>query len=94
VGEPGAAPTRYDRGVSDIEAAWDDVRAANALGWRVGRPYYNDERRSWEQYAFDPTERSEGMRSREWIAVGPTEVGCVRSMAYCLRELGERRWPR
>lgn len=80
--------------MSDFEVAWDEVRAANTLGWRVGRPYYNDERRTWEQYTFDPTERSEGARSREWVALGPTEVGCVRSMAYCLRELGVGRWPR
>ena len=35
-----------------------------------------------------------GKRSREWIAVGATEVECVREMARCLVELGEGRWPK
>ncbi len=64
-------------------------------GWQVGRPYCMTRPGRWEQYAFDPTERpSAGKRSREWIAVGATEVACVREMARCLRELREGRWPR
>lgn len=83
------------RAVTELEVAWGEVHAVNMLGWRVGRPYYHDERGCWEQYAFDPTERPEvGTRSREWVAVGPTEVACVREMAYCLRELRAGRWPR
>jgi hypothetical protein len=81
--------------MSEFEAAWDEVHAANTLGWQVGRPYLHDERDRWEQYAFDPWERpSGGMRSREWIAVGTTEVGCLSEMARCLQELREGRWPR
>jgi len=65
------------------------------MGWQVGRPHFHDERRCWEQYAFDPKERPRvGKRSREWTAIGPTEVACVREMADCLRELREGRWPR
>ena len=49
----------------------------------------------WSQYAFDTTEKAVvGKRSREWIAVGPTELRCVQTMAYCLLELGEGRWPK
>ncbi|MFN8519585.1 MAG: hypothetical protein U0667_09440 [Chloroflexota bacterium] len=81
--------------MSEIEMAWDEVRAANTMGWRVGPPYFHDERRCWEQYAYDAREIPvDGKRSREWIAVGPTEVGCVRSMASCLRDLSADRWPR
>jgi len=41
-------------------------------------------------YAFDTTERvAIGKRSREWTAVGQTEVECVREMARCLRILAE-----
>jgi hypothetical protein len=83
------------RDVSEIEMAWDEVRAANTMGWRVGTPSFHDEADRWEQYAYDPSERpASGTRSREWIAVAPTEVMCVREMARCLRELREGRWPR
>ncbi len=81
--------------MSELEAAWDDLHAALPEGWKVGRPAFHDETDRWEQYAYDPSEQpSTGKRSREWIAVAPTEVACVREMARCLRELGEGRWPR
>ena len=45
-------------------------------------------------YAFDPSETPDvGKRSREWTAVGPTELDCVRTMARCLAELKEGRYP-
>ncbi len=80
---------------SALEAAWNEIHAASPRGWHIGRPYWHDEVGCWEQYAFDPSEHpSDGKRSREWIAVGPTEVTCVREMGRCLRELREGRWPR
>ena len=46
-------------------------------------------------YAFDTTERAQvGRRSREWTAVGESEVECVREMARCLRLIGEGRVPK
>jgi len=46
-------------------------------------------------YAFDTTEKAQiGRRSREWTAVGQTEVECVSEMAGCLVEIGEGRVPR
>ena len=81
--------------MSESDDAWDQVHAALPQGWQVGRPYWHDEVGSWEQYAFDPSESIiGGKRSREWIAVGPTEVACVREMARCLWEFREGRWPR
>jgi len=51
-------------------------------------------RPAWEQYAFLPSGRPRGGKPRkEWIAVGATEVACVREMARSLRLLGEGRWP-
>ena len=42
----------------------------------------------WSMYAFDPSETPVvGKRSREWTAVGQTELHCVQTMAYCLREM-------
>lgn len=79
----------------ELAAAWDAVHEANTMGWQVGRAYLHDEAGCWEQYAFDPKERPVvGKRSREWIAVGATEVACVREMARCLTELAAGRWPR
>ncbi len=81
--------------MTELETAWDEVHAANSMGWQVGRPYLHDERDCWELDALDPSELpSGGKRSREWIAVGPTELASVREMARCLRELREGRWPK
>jgi hypothetical protein len=45
-------------------------------------------------YAFDTREKAEiGRRSREWTAVGQTEVEYVSEMARCLREIIEGRVP-
>jgi hypothetical protein len=50
------------------------------------------ERDRWIMFAFDPSERAVmGQRSRQWETEAMTEVGVVRSVAYCLRE---GRWPR
>lgn len=57
--------------------------------------YFDERHDRWEQYAFDESETPVvGRRSREWVAVGPTEARCVREMARCLRELRESRWPK
>jgi len=46
-------------------------------------------------YSFDPSEHpSIGLRSREWKAVGATEVEAVAEMARCLREISAGRAPR
>ena len=68
--------------------------AANAtLGWSVGRPSLHDDVRGaehWEQWAYDLRERPKfAKRSREWAAIGRTEVDCVREMARCLREISD-----
>jgi hypothetical protein len=85
--------------MTDLEAAWSELDTANAtLGWSVGRPSLHDGLRGdmhWEQWAYDLREGPKfGKRSREWSAVGPTEVECVREMARCLREIREGRYPR
>jgi hypothetical protein len=73
---------------------WDAVHDAFPAGWYVGRPSYHDERHEWTQYAFDQREQPKvGLRSREWTAVGATEVDVLREMARCLRELGAGRVP-
>jgi hypothetical protein len=82
----------------DLEAAWAQVDAANAtLRWYVGRPSLHEERDFWEMYAFDPTENAKvGVRSREWTAVAPQEVGqigVVLEMARCLAEISAGRVP-
>ena len=46
-------------------------------------------------FAFDPSEAPiVGKRSREWTAIGQTELHCVQTMAYCLGELKVGRWPK
>ncbi len=78
-----------------LEAAWDEVFDALPAGWAVGRPSYHDERHEWAMYGWDRKEVPKvGVRSKEWTAVGATEVECLREMARCLRELGAGRVPR
>ncbi len=78
-----------------MEAASNALHDATPAGWHVGRPSYHNERRQWVQYAFDPSERPVvGLRSREWTAIGSTELEVVAEMARCLRELREGRAPR
>ncbi len=80
--------------MADLEAAWNAVHDALPAGWYVGRPSYHDERREWVMYAFDPSERPVvGLRSREWTAIGSSELEVVVEMARCLREIKEGRAP-
>jgi hypothetical protein len=79
---------------TDLDAAWDDLHDAKPPGWFVGRPFYHERDRAWEQYAFDPSERAVvGVRSREWTAVAPTEAEVIRELARCLRLIREGRVP-
>jgi hypothetical protein len=78
----------------DLEAAWAAVHDATPADWYVGRPSYHDERHEWVIYGFDQHERAvNGARSREWTAVGTTEVACLLETARCLRELAAGRVP-
>ncbi|CAN5813784.1 hypothetical protein BH24CHL5_BH24CHL5_12170 [soil metagenome] len=80
--------------MTDLEEAWSAVHDATLAGWHVGRPAYYDERRQWDQYAFDPSERPVvGLRSREWTARAESEEAVVREMARCLRQIGAGRAP-
>lgn len=84
--------------MTDLERAWAELDEANAtLHWRVGRPYLHEEMASnpWEQYAYDPSERPKaGGRSREWTAIGNSEIEVICDMARCLREIAAARVPR
>ena len=64
--------------------------------WFVGRPSMYHERNVWVQYAFDATERPKPgrPRTRDWTTVGPTQELCIRTMAYCLREIAAGRVPK
>lgn len=77
------------------ETAWDDLNQVIPDGWTIGRPSFHPERDEWLQCAFDPSERPKvGLRSREWTAVHPTQIGVVREMARCPREIRAGRPPR
>jgi hypothetical protein len=79
---------------TDLDNAWSDLHDATAAGWYVGRPLYDEGRRVWEQYAFDPSGRAlAGVRTREWTAVAATELDVVRELARCLRLIREGRVP-
>ena len=57
----------------------------HAEGLVCRRPGYNDTYRQWEQYAFDPSGRAKvGLRSREWTAVGTSELHVLREMGVPL----------
>ncbi len=72
--------------MKEIEVAWNAVHDATPTGWCVGRPSLHNEPRQWVMYAFDPSERpSAGLRSREWTAVGATDVEAVAKMRAAFR---------
>ena len=50
------------------------------------------ERYEMAMFAYEQHERP--VPALDATAVAPTELGVVRSMAYCLRELREGRWPK
>jgi hypothetical protein len=79
---------------AERDAAWGEVFDALPAGWSVGRPSYYPERPERQQYAFDSFEVPKvGVRSKEWTAIGATEVECLVEMARCLRELDAGRVP-
>ena len=72
--------------------AADELQRARREGWYIGIPLYSLQRRTWQLYAFDTTEKpSEGRRMRERIAVGATEEECVRDIRLKADELREHR---
>jgi hypothetical protein len=80
--------------VIDLDDVWRQLHAATPPGWVVGQPYVHDEAGCWGQHAYDATEAPvDGKRSREWIAVAPTQADVVVEMTRCLTELREGRWP-
>lgn len=76
-----------------VDEAWDELHAASA--GLVRRPSLASRHGGhWAMYAFDTTEKAEiGRRSREWTAVGRTEVECLVEMGRCLADISEGRVP-
>jgi hypothetical protein len=76
----------------------DDLLAelrATPPGWYVGTPSYDERYREWVIHAFDPSSPAKnGLRAREWTAIGPTEERVVRTMTDCLREIAAGRVPK
>ena len=81
-------PTRSRLGHATLGCRTRAVLDAKPEGWFVGRPSYEQNRREWVHYAYDPHERAKvGHRSREWTAVAATGLEVVREMGRCLREI-------
>ena len=80
--------------MTNLEAARAAVHENTPEGWYVGRPGIEERYGQWSMHAFDPSEKPVvGKRSREWTAVGQTELHCVEEMARCLGEIKAGRWP-
>jgi hypothetical protein len=79
-----------------LEEAWNAVHDATPANWSVGRPSYIERYDRFEQFAFDTTDRGRPGKphTREWTAVGQTDVECLEAIVRCLREISEGRWPR
>ncbi|MFN8623589.1 MAG: hypothetical protein U0869_22850 [Chloroflexota bacterium] len=78
-----------------IAIAWDELRLARAPGWLLGQPIWYPHLLRWGQVALWKGEaRSDPLLPRAWVAVGDTEVDCLREMTRGMRELAQGRWPR
>ena len=88
-------PPYYDVPEVGLADAWAELLEAAPPGWTLGKTTYNPGSRAWQLYAFDQAERVKaGKRIRAWTGEHPTEIGVVREMARCLREISEGRVPR
>jgi hypothetical protein len=57
-------------------------------GWFVGTPVHHVGRGQWALYAYDAAEQVDiRVRTREWTAVHPTEIGVIHEMKRCLQEI-------
>lgn len=82
-----------DEGLT-IAEAWELLHAATPPGWFVGRPGQRHGGQ-WAIYAFDTAEKAHiGRRSREWTAVGLTELDVLIEMGNCLEAIRAGRVPR
>ncbi len=78
----------------ELAEAWALPRH-HTRGLVVGTPGWEDRYEQWSQFAFDPSEPAVlGGRERQWMTVGQTELDCARSMAYCLADVKQWRWPK
>jgi hypothetical protein len=81
--------------VINLEAAWSAVHDATPPGWFVGRPGYDQHRNQWTMFTFDMHDRGKPgrPRTREWTAVGTSELAVLEEMARCLEVIGRGEWP-
>jgi hypothetical protein len=72
-----------------IQEADAELLDATPKGWQVGKASFHHEPNVWTLYAWDSSERPrQGKpRSRHWETEAPTQEPCIRSMAYCLRQI-------
>jgi hypothetical protein len=81
---------------SDREVAWSAVHDVMPPNWFLGRRLFVERYNHWVQFAYDTTDRGRPgkPRTRQWTALGETEVECVREMGRCLRIIGQGAWPK
>ena len=81
--------------MTDLYAAQAAVHENTPPGWYVGQPGYEDRYGQRSIHAFGLSEPAVAdKRSREWTAVGCSELHCLEVMARCLGVISAGRWPR
>jgi hypothetical protein len=79
---------------SELEEAWDTLRAATPAGWTVGRPAEHLDGQAWWLYAFDPSVRGVlGVHDEGRIVRGSTEVEVVRELTLTFVRIREGTGP-
>jgi hypothetical protein len=75
--------------MTDLEAAWAELDAANTMGWTVGRPFLNDHVRGAEhrqQWAYDgPKSRQLASAPVIGMTTGPTFMPSEGTRAHISR---------
>ena len=81
--------------MSERDDALGELRDSTPRGWWVGLSMQQPDHGEWLLYAYDLCERPiAGPRARLGRAVAASEVGVIREMARCLREIKAGRVPK
>ena len=73
-----------------LEEAWSAVHDATPRAGMLAHRRFREYQNRWEMFAFDTNDRGRPgrPRTRQWTAVGASELEVLQEMARCLEVVG------